>query len=186
MDARSGGGSPFLNILKFISGDFRSASHLLREALETQPDFDSGMNHLANTTVVEPIYYIVGGAGPKQGAVIERNRRPPAVDLWYINGTKAPAPWFVLQTNYDRTEKIPKWDDRQTPGIAHLRTLGQAAVGEESMRTVFHTWPTYNFHTDITAVLGVTSGSYYNVVWVSGAAAGGEAASDRAGAEMWV
>lgn len=134
IDAREDGGSALFNILKFVSGEFRTASHLLREALETQSSFDAGLRLISSTTLVQPVYFIVAGAGARQGAVVARERRPPAVDVWLLNGTASPANWFQLQTNYDRWKAPPAWDDRRTPGVAHMLALGQRGVGAAGLK----------------------------------------------------
>jgi len=97
------------------------------------------------------------------------NANPPARDVWLLNKTSTPAPWFVLQTNYDHWEAPPAWDDRRTPGNANMLQLGQAAVGKNSLYGILHQWPTFNNHTDATGVLGINEGSYLSIVWTDSA-----------------
>ena len=71
---------------------------------------------------MDEAYYIVGGAGKGEGAVVTRDRIG-AADVWRL----PPQGWFILQTNYDHWETPPASDDRRTPGEKHMAALGQAA-----------------------------------------------------------
>merc|ERR1712151_689024 len=121
--------------------------------------------------MVEPVYYIVGGAGARHGAVASRDRSPPARDIWLLNDTAANhSSWFMLQTNYDHWELPPKWDDRRTPGIAHVQALGQAGVKESGISQVLAQWPTMNNHTDVSCVMASALGNYKSSVWLDSVA----------------
>lgn len=165
LNARDDGGNPFTNLLEFVTGKHRTPTHLLREVLETQLDFDAGVKQLASTTLVDPVYYIVGGAKGGQGAVVSRDRRPPARDVWLLNQTSKVSPWFILETNYDHWVTPPSWDDRVTPAMEHMKKLGQAGVNGKGIEGILRQWPTFNPHTDITGIMDVTHGSFRTIVW---------------------
>jgi len=169
LNARDGGGSTLLNMLKLVGGKNRVCLHLLREVLDAEASFGAALQALSGTAIVEHAYFILGGAGPGEGAVVSRDRLR-ARDVYLLNQTRDG--WFVLQTNYDHWTRPPAWDDRQGPGEAHLRALGQAGVGAAGLGEVLHAWPTFNNHTDITAVMGVSGGgSYRSTVWLDAAEA---------------
>lgn len=172
IDARHHGGNVLPNLLKFlINTKARTSTHLIRAALEATSSFDNAVHMLSDTSLVEPVYYIIGGPAAGQGAVVARDRKGPR-DVWLMNKTSVPSPWFLLQTNYDRWLEPPSWDDRRTPGIQHMFSLGQSSVDESGMLSVLQQWPTFNDHTDITAVMRVSSRhynhstDYLSLVWM--------------------
>jgi len=172
INARDHGGKVLPNLLKFlIKTKACTSTHLLRAALETAGSFDNALHMLSDTSLVEPVYYIIGGPLAGQGAVVARDRKGPH-DVWLMNKTSVPSPWFLLQTNYDRWLSPPSWDDRRTPGIKHMFSLGQSSVDESGLLSVLRQWPTFNDHTDITAVMRVSSSpahrstDYLSLVWM--------------------
>lgn len=74
--------------------------------------------------------------------------------------------WYRLQTNYDHWKPVPKADDRRAPGIAHMDQLGEDNVDHGSMFKIMTEAPTYNHHTDYTAVMEPASGYYRSGVWL--------------------
>ena len=86
-----------------------------------------------------------------------------------MNATTTTNNWFILETNYDRSNPPPMADDRRTPGNKHMRALGQSGIGEQGggLYGVMKMWPTFNHHTDYTAVMSPSEQSYmYNsTVW---------------------
>eukprot|EP01047_Picozoa_sp_COSAG01_P052515 COSAG01_NODE_5529_length_4204_cov_4.968088_4_plen_101_part_00 len=99
--------------------------------------------HLFSTgDLIDEIYYIVGGAGPGEGAIITRDRLNTA-DVWRLGSAAydaAPNSWFRLQTNYDHWEQPPSSDDRRTPGDAHMVSLGRRGVGVKGLLGVLTAW----------------------------------------------
>ena len=89
-----------------------------------------------------------------------------------MNATATPDGWFLLETNYDQTNPVPVADDRRTPGRAHMHSLGQSGIGARGggLYEVMKTWPTFNHHTDYSAVMSPSERSYmYNsTVWYDG------------------
>ena len=114
---------------------------------------------------VDENFFIVAGAGPKEGAVIAREREK-AIDVWRLaTGTEADG-WFRLQTNYDHWNPTPTSDDRRAPGIAHMEAMGQAGLSADAMWGVIETWPTWNEHTDYSLVAIPADGHYNSTVWM--------------------
>ncbi len=54
------------------------------------------VENLATTSLMAPVYIIVGGVSSAQGAVITRDRIA-AVDVWLLD---PPTAWYRFKTNY--------------------------------------------------------------------------------------
>ena len=57
---------------------------LFVQTLSESENFDAAVYKLANTPLIAGVYYIVGGASPREGVVITRNRNGPA-DIWPLD-----------------------------------------------------------------------------------------------------
>lgn len=173
IDAREKGGKIGFNVLQMLLKKSKTPAQHLRAVLasESATDFSSALTALSSSPLIDQIYYIVGGAAPGEGAVIARSR-DKAVDVWHMNATATPDGWFLLETNYDRSNPVPVADDRRTPGRAHMRALGQSGIGERGngLYSVMKMWPTFNHHTDYSAIMSCSERSYmYNsTVWYDG------------------
>jgi len=77
------------------------------------------LQKLLNTRISAPVYYIISGVKPNEGAIIERD--PNSVHGFYtLNATN----WFLIQTNYDRDEPDPFHDPRRVGVENRLRKYG--------------------------------------------------------------
>ena len=102
------------------------------------------------------MYYIIAGAQPNEGMVIERA----------TNGTHAyyelnEERWFLVQTNYDRDQPEPIYDQRRIVMENRVRERGQDFTVDNVLKEMF-TWPNFNIATIMTAVM-VPSKGYHNV-----------------------
>lgn len=88
-----------------------SVANLVRQACTRGGDFESAVTFLAETPALGASnYFIVAGAKPGEGAVITRNATGTDTDIQRLSqGYPANAPWYLLQTNYDR------WDTTTHP-----------------------------------------------------------------------
>ena len=71
----------------------------------------------------------------------------------------------MLQTNYDHWEPAPSYDDRRDPGNKRMEALGQAGVTGKAVYGVLLQWPTFNHHTDFTAIISAADPANY-VTWI--------------------
>lgn len=72
--------------------------------------YENALQKLLTTRIAAPIYYVISGVKPNEGAVIERD--PGSVHNYYtLNETT----WFLVQTNYDRDQPDPFHDPRRIP-----------------------------------------------------------------------
>lgn len=116
-----------------------TVANLLRQSCMRGGDFESAVKFLAETpTLGTKNYYVVAGAKPGEGAVITRNATGIDTDIQRLSqGYPADAPWYLLQTNYDR------WDNTTHPapllpnvfGDDLRRESGHALMGQLSPRT---------------------------------------------------
>ena len=88
------------------------------------------------------------------------------MDTWKLEDQKGQDNFFLLQTNYDHWETPPPYDDRRDPGIQHMEAVGHAAISNTTLYKVLTTWPTFNHHTDFTALISASSpDSYQTFIW---------------------
>lgn len=169
IDARGKGGTLSGNVLEGLLHSAMTPSQHLRMVLEQQPSFEQAVDALGSGDLIDEIYYIASGANAGEGVVMSRDRNK-IKDKWWLNATEEDG-WFRLQTNYDHWNPVPAADDRRTPGIEHMKAVGQAGVGIEQMLTVMETWPTFNHHTDYTGVYSPFNSTYISMVWPTNSSA---------------
>jgi len=157
LDARNHGGNVISNLLWSMLKKSLTPTQHARQVMETAASYDDAITALSTTSIVNAAYYIVGGVASHEAAVITRERRD-AVDVWTI---PTEGDFFLLQTNYDHASPAPPWDDRRTPGYAHMATLGQHGVGFDGLFSVLTQWPTFNHHTDFSASFSAANTSHY-------------------------
>lgn len=72
------------------------------------------METLTKEPLVAPVYYIIAGSGPNEGAVVTRSRKK-CIDLWLLNSSNSSSTkgndtlleqWYLLETNYV-SEQLP-------------------------------------------------------------------------------
>mmetsp|Transcript_12807 Transcript_12807/g.30659 ORF Transcript_12807/g.30659 Transcript_12807/m.30659 type:complete len:401 (+) Transcript_12807:50-1252(+) len=178
LDARDEGGSVVTNLLELIAKGAKTPTHVMRKALETAATFDAGIDALSGTEMANPAYFIVAGAAKGEGAILSMDRKA-AADTWHLyeqsaKDTKHVNPqqdWFRLQTNYDHWTAAPSYDDRRTPGVAHVGEFcGEGVVDQACVTKVMTTWPTQNHHTDVTSIMCPRTGYFDVTVWINGTA----------------
>jgi len=170
LNARKKGGKLGLNVLEaLLRGNARTPAQEGRFVLQGGSDktdtaatvtYKDAVTQLSHDALVNDAYFIVAGTQAQEGAVISRNRNTVA-DLWELDTSH----WYLLETNYDHTAPVPKADDRRTPGVAHMNALTESNVNVDGMLGVLSAWPTYNSHTDITAVMSPFDSTYQSYVW---------------------
>ncbi|XP_031549025.1 acid ceramidase-like [Actinia tenebrosa] len=147
----------YIGMIEWILGK-RSAkwtSFITRDVLEQASSYAEAHDMLANTEVLAPVYYILGGNQSGQGVVLTRDRTKNLKEnsLDPKNGK-----WFVLETNYDFWEPPLVFDDRRTPGTYCMQHGGQNALSMKSLYNVLSTQPVLNKLTTYTVVMQANSG----------------------------
>lgn len=171
IDARKKGALVVPNMFQLLlkKGALTPAQHG-RRALEQQSmsnsTFPTALDAMSHGDLVNPVYYIMGGTKHNEGAVVSW-ARDKAVDVWTLAEQTAPSQFFILQTNYDHWEPAPKSDDRRDYGKKHMETLGQSGVSDQGLYSVLTQWPTFNHHTDITALISAETAQsdYKSYIW---------------------
>jgi N-acylethanolamine-hydrolysing acid amidase len=170
-DARCEGGKLLENIATMVLTGAETPSHHARRVFDRAATFEEAVKLFSTGDLIDEVYYIVGGAAPREGAIITRDRLNTA-DIWRLGGA-GPNSWFRLQTNYDHWEQPPSSDDRRTPGDAHMVALGQRGVGAAGLLGVLTAWPNFNHHTDYSGVMSAKTGLYNTTIWMGEGGGGG-------------
>lgn len=151
-------------ILNAITRGAMSQNWFFREALFTLQlrKFEDLVNFTATVKTAGPLYAIIAGAGPHQGAVITRDPVATYPMLLLSNQTGSDG-WFLVETNYDHWLPDSNDDDRRTVAENALRQLGQAGATIEGVLGVMTTAPVLNADTVFTAVMRPSTGE---VLWL--------------------
>lgn len=91
--------------------------------------------------------------------VIERDPEAPNA-VYELTDTR----WFLVQTNYDRTQPEPLIDTRRAP----MEKRVQANGNKFTQDTVFEqmtTWPNFNIGTIMTTVIRPETGYHNTTAW---------------------
>jgi len=148
-------------MMQWLTGtmpDGKWMTWLTRECMETSTDYASAMHQLSTTPMLSPVYYIVGGNRPYQGAIITRSLN--ATDSLVEMDSSRPDQWYVLETNYDPGEEVLFVDDRDTPGRNCMRALTQRRVDFEGIYNVLSSRTTLNKLTAYTVLMDVNTGRF--------------------------
>lgn len=164
MDARRKGGQIPFNILEMLLADgVRTPEQHARYVFETEENYDAAVTAMGSIPIVNPVYYIMSGITNPQGVVLARDRDGVA-KIYLLNetitspGGNTQKDFWVGITNYDLEYHPLPADDRATAMTDNLNALEGKAFGADEIWTVLKTWPTFNQHTDVSAVIDVASG----------------------------
>ena len=75
---------PYIYICTDETGKMKNATLLVLQTLEDAVGFTDAVLRLVTTDTIAPLYYIVGGVYPGQGAIITRDRLA-TLDTWYLD-----------------------------------------------------------------------------------------------------
>lgn len=139
----------------------KSSAMLIREILQSNMAYEDAVTTLARTSLIAPVFLIVGGVGSLQATVITRDRYIDA-NIWQIDANAGV--WYLVQTNYPNWLPDPTTDPRRTYAENHLNAIGQASLDYVSLLDVISTAPVLNNGTIYSIVMSVSSGEF--VSWV--------------------
>uniref|UniRef100_A0AAR2LWB6 ceramidase n=1 Tax=Pygocentrus nattereri TaxID=42514 RepID=A0AAR2LWB6_PYGNA len=147
----------YIGILEWILGqrDGMWMSFLTRRVLENATSYEDAKNELAQTKLLAPAYFILGGNQTGQGCVITRTRIN-TLDIWEI--ALKLGRWYVLETNYDHWEEPFFLDDRRTPAMKCMNKITQANITLQTIYDVLSTKPVLNKLTTYTSLMEVSTG----------------------------
>lgn len=151
------------------NSDCRFLTYETRDMMEKMPDYDSALKHLVEYKALGPAYIIIAGTRPGEGAVIakqfnataeKRNESWPNADVWYLKDAVKKGSFFVIETNYDRMDAPPAFDDRRYPATDCIKSLGPQNITAKSMMKVLSANPSMNAATTFTSVMSPARGHY--------------------------
>lgn len=125
---------------------------LTREVMEKASTYKDAQKKLAKSSLIAPVYFILGGSHPKEGCIITRGRSN--FDIISLEQSDS---WFLVQTNYDHWENPPFFDNRRAPAQKCLHNYGQKNVNS-SLYSVLSTRPVLNKLTIYTALMNIREG----------------------------
>ena len=157
-------GDWWMNALEaLVAGTHGVAGFLIRDTIaDPSMGFEDAVSNLAYKPLIAPCYIIVGGVGPKDGAVITRDRLA-ALDIWRLDAIDGR--WFVVETNYDHWEPPPSSDDRRDPAIRGMNATGRANLTGGSLFNILSTPPVLNSGTSYTVIMSAAIPELYSV-WI--------------------
>ncbi|CAM4498254.1 hypothetical protein PO909_014974 [Leuciscus waleckii] len=148
----------YIGILEWILGkrDGMWMSFLTRSVLENATSYESAKALLADTKLLAPAYFILGGNQTGQACIITRSRTHSIspLELDVKNGR-----WYVLETNYDHWKEPLFLDDRRTPAMKCMNQTTQNDISLKTVYDVLSTKPVLNKLTTYTTLMEVSKGT---------------------------
>ncbi|KAF7663910.1 hypothetical protein LDENG_00195880 [Lucifuga dentata] len=147
----------YIGILEWILGkrDGMWMSFLTRSVLENATSYKEAKTHLAETKLLAPAYFILGGNQTGEACIITRSRLF-SLDIWEIDLDLDR--WYVLETNYDHWKEPFFLDDRRTPAMRCMNQTKQTNISLKTMYDVLSTKPVLNKLTTYTTLMDVSEG----------------------------
>ncbi|XP_055779843.1 acid ceramidase-like [Salvelinus fontinalis] len=147
----------YIGIVEWILGhrDGMWMSFLTRSVLENATSYEEAKKLLAQTKLLAPAYFILGGNQTGQGCVITRSR-VLSLDIWEIELKLGR--WYVLETNYDHWKEPLFLDNRRTPAMKCMNQTMQANISLKTVYDVLSTKPVLNKLTTYTTLMDVNEG----------------------------
>ncbi|VDL74911.1 unnamed protein product [Nippostrongylus brasiliensis] len=138
-------------------------SWLTRETLEQFNTYAEAKEHLMNTPMLSPVYYILGGVNPWEGTIITRSLNGTDL-LTNLDKTNSKTGWYLLETNYDQDKPVLYLDDRRTPGNHCMQKLGQKNVNFQGIFNVLSSRTNLNKLTTYTVLMQVENGRFETIM----------------------
>ncbi|XP_077558208.1 acid ceramidase-like [Haemaphysalis longicornis] len=151
----------FIGLLEWLLGDHSQhwVGFLTRQLMENGTDYENAMNTLSTSKLLAPVYFIVAGTKPGEGAIITRDRNSAKADVYSLSDSQDK--WFLLQTNYDHWEAPPAYDNRRGPGMHCMRNMTQQALGFSGLIDVLGTQPVLNLLTAYATLMRPSTGELH-------------------------
>ncbi|KAM6440334.1 acid ceramidase isoform 1-T1 [Liasis olivaceus] len=130
-------------------------SFLTRTVLENSTSYEDAKDKLANTKLLAPAYFILGGNKSNEGCIITRSR---TATLNIKNLDTKNGIWYVVETNYDPWKPPLVIDDRRHPAMNCLNHTKQEKISLGTLYNILSTKPVLNKLTVSTTLLEVSEG----------------------------
>uniref|UniRef100_A0A8C8CIY9 Acid ceramidase n=1 Tax=Oncorhynchus tshawytscha TaxID=74940 RepID=A0A8C8CIY9_ONCTS len=161
----------YIGIVEWILGhrDGMWMSFLTRSVLENATSYEEAKNLLAQTKLLAPAYFILGGNQTGQGCVITLVKHisiqfqlPYQTHFSNSNSLSLTClklgRWYVLETNYDHWKEPLFLDNRRTPAMKCMNQTMQANISLKTVYDVLSTKPVLNKLTTYTTLMDVNEG----------------------------
>lgn len=155
-------GSLLDNLKALAKGD-EFAFFLEREVLDKATSYNDAMQMIMKMPTIAPVYLILGGVRPNEGAVITKTAGGVA-NVTHLGNNSVTPDWYIVETNYDLWDKPPASDDRRDAAIKAMNEVGQANITADTLVQVLSTPPVFNYHTSYTAVMQARKRFYFT--WI--------------------
>ena len=152
----------YIYLTQILKGKL-TAPYIARKAFEQTEDYEGLVKTLEDTESTSRAHYIVSGPKKGQGVVITKfqDRVQNSTSLDAANGR-----WYIVQTNYVRDVRDPKYDNRRSAATDRLERLGRDAVTVDSlMEKVMRVYPTFNGHSVHATMVQVNKNYFNTTVW---------------------
>ena len=129
-----------------------------RKLFEEAESYEEAKKYLESSSLLSPVYFILGGVSGDDACVITRNADRSLAPTTLAETPKNQS--WILQTNYDHWTEAPLWDDRRTPANRCMRekSTGNSTISLAKLFDVLSTKPVLNLGTTFTSLMDVTSG----------------------------
>lgn len=117
-----------------------------RSLMEGGLDYKQAVKKAMAVKLMAPMYLILAGSGPWQGAVLVMDRIPSTTKKAVMHRVQVLSPsidrWFIVQTNGDFWTEGS--DSRRPEGIKLMTSLGRDNVNAENILLTMRTTPLFN------------------------------------------
>jgi len=153
-----------LKVAKQGGQTFPPETLVVRKVMDTVPHFKDAVAKINATKFMAPIYFIMSGTGPFEGAVLTIDRManhtsstPPVVKV-----SNTSTGWHLVQTNDDLGANLsqPSLDPRRPIANYMLSGATQDIISVEHLMQFMHSSPLKNFQTVFSTVM-VPAMEYY-------------------------
>ncbi|UMM14952.1 hypothetical protein L5515_002572 [Caenorhabditis briggsae] len=154
----------YYGIFKWLFGleaDGKWMSWLARETLEQKTTYLDAKEHLMNTPMLSPVYYILGGSKKNEGCIIARSLNGTALLTELADAKNG---WYLLETNYDQGQEDLYLDDRDTPGDRCMDKLSQKNAGFQGVFNVLSSRTNLNKLTTYTVLMSVETARFETIL----------------------
>nr|CAB3264183.1 N-acylethanolamine-hydrolyzing acid amidase-like [Phallusia mammillata] len=133
-----------------------------RWILENKETYKEALIEAVLKPTIAPVYYILGGITPTEGAIVVRNAHTLA--NFTMLGMDETHPWYLVETNYDPWKAPPASDDRRDAAIHAMNRVGQDKMDAEMLYKVLSVPPVFNEQTTYTTIMSAADASVYRTM----------------------
>jgi len=151
-----------IGLIEWLMGRNPTAQFLgffLRNLLQSATSYEEAFNAMNTTRLISPVFFIMSGPEPTDGAVITREKTY-SQNVWTLQEQIDAGSFYLLETNYDHWEPVPWYDNRRGPGEQCMNETGPANLDFATLYNVLDTKPVRNQLTTYTVLMCVATGAW--------------------------